>query len=384
MRIETQAELLKLSRLLECEESELAFLDGQDLTALATFRNETSSFFYEQHQDSYQRLAGISKLIPTGASAKLGTTVLGSVLSAGIASELPTDKAIKLAEKLPDDFLAKLCIHLEPSYSKALLAAMPESIVSSVAQTLITMQDYTTLARLAGTIKPGALAAVTANVEDGEAMVKIALYLEDKSKLDTLLGLLNEEQKRATLKAATDHELWPAVLSLNGHLSLALRASMGNLLAEQGEAALNHVIQVASEQKLWTNLLQAVNAMDNQHQQLVVNLPTLREPAVMESLITTAAEENSWDELLALLPLLDQAHLSPAVDVLSEQHPHTLAHALGNAHDTGLLGFIGHLPAEQLPRVAKAIKAQAADSWAAFVARNGDAHEIEALQKVMG
>ena len=74
MHIETQAELLKLSRLLETDEADMAFLDGQDLNALAAFRNSVSSFFYEQHQDSYQRLAGISKLVPTGASAKLATT----------------------------------------------------------------------------------------------------------------------------------------------------------------------------------------------------------------------------------------------------------------------------------------------------------------------
>ena len=83
MHIETRAELLKLSRLLESDEGSLDFLDGQDLDQLARFRNTVSSFFYAQHQDSYQRLAGISKLVPTGASAKLATTVLGSVLAAG-------------------------------------------------------------------------------------------------------------------------------------------------------------------------------------------------------------------------------------------------------------------------------------------------------------
>ena len=35
MHIETQAELLKLTRLLECEENALDFLNGQDLGQLA-------------------------------------------------------------------------------------------------------------------------------------------------------------------------------------------------------------------------------------------------------------------------------------------------------------------------------------------------------------
>ncbi|KGD62016.1 hypothetical protein T9A_01225 [Alcanivorax jadensis T9] len=383
MHIETQAELLKLSRLLETEENNLAFLDGQDLGALATFRGAVSGFFYEQHQDSYQRLAGISKLVPTGASAKLATTVLGSVLAAGIASELPPERAIKLADKLPEEFLAKLCIHLEPTYSRDLLAAMPDKIVASVAKTLLAMGEHITLARFVAVIQTSALKAVTSSIEDGEAMVKIALYLEDKSKLDTLLALLSETQQRATLKAATDHELWPAVLSLNGHLNTELRGQMGNLVAEQGETVISHIIEVASEQRLWTNLLQAVNAMDNQHQQMVVNVPKLREADIMESLIATVASENSWDELLTLLPLLDQEHLTPAVDVLTGSQPEALGQALGQAHDSKLLGLFGHLPEAELPRVAKALKGLAAESWQAFLARNSDAHEIEALKAEM-
>lgn len=384
MHIETQAELLKLGRLLESDENQLTFLDGQDLGALAAFRSSVSSFFYSQHQDSYQRLAGISKLVPTGASAKLATSVLGSVLAAGIASELPAERAIKLADKLPDEFLAKLCIHLEPSQSRELLAAMPDKIVSRVAQTLLAMDEHITLARFVAVITPSALAAITATVDSGEAMVKIALYLEDKSKLDTLLALLSQDQQRATVKAATDHELWPAVLSLNGHVNTELRGRMGNMVAEQGEAVLSHLIEVASEQRLWTNLLQAVNAMDNQHQQNIVNLETLRETPVMESLVSTVTEENSWDELLDLLPLMDQAHLTPALSVLTGSQAPSLALALENAHDSKLLGLFGHLPESAVADMANAIKANASSQWQAFAGRNGDAHEIEALKAAIG
>ena len=41
------------------------------------------------------------------------------------------------------------------------------------------------------------------------------------------------------------------------------------------------------------------------------------------------------------------------------------------------------LPEAELPRVAKALKGLAAESWQAFLARNSDAHEIEALKAEM-
>lgn len=383
MHIETQAELLKLSRLLECEESQMAILADQNRDTLRDFRNALSGFFYEQHQESYQRLAGISKLVPAGVSAKLATSVLGSVLAAGIASELPAQRAIKLANKLPNDFLARLCIHLEPGHSRDLLAAMPDDIVANVAKTLLDMEEHITLARFVAVIQPSALEAITAAMDDGQAMVKIALYLEDKSKLNTLLTLLNESQRRETVKAATEQELWPAVLSLNAHLSASLRGNMGDLVAEQGDDVLSHLIQVASEQRLWTDLLQAVNAMSNDHQHQVANLERLREPQIMASLIACVEEENQWDALLPLLPLLDQSHLVPVIDVLTEQRPQSLGKALDNAHDINLLALFGHLSRDQAPRVAKAIQEQAAESWQALVQRNNDAHELSALDALM-
>lgn len=310
MNIETQAEILKLSRLLENDEQELAFLMDQSPEALRGFRGALSGFYYERHQDSYHRLASLSKLLPTGASAKLATTLLGTVLSAGIASELAPERAIKLARKLPDDFLARLCLHLEPGHSKALLMEMPVDVVSAVARELLAMEEYITLARFVGVIPLAGLEAVVATLTNGEAMVKIGLYLEDKSKLNTVLGLLSDDQQRATLIAATEHELWPAVLSLNAHLNHELRAKMGNMVADQGEAVLTNIIYIASEQVLWPGLLQAVNAMDNHHQQMIVNLPALREEPVMNSLVSSVLEEGNWSELLTMLPLLDPC--SPA------------------------------------------------------------------------
>ena len=383
MKIETQAEILKLSRLLENDESELSFLIDQSPERMRRMRAALSGFYYERHQDSYHRLASLSKLLPLGASAKLATTLLGTVLSAGIASELPPERAIKLARKLPDEFLARLCLHLEPGHSLSLLQVMPEDVVSDVARELLAMKEYITLARFVGVIPQASLEVVTATLTDGEAMVKIGLYLEDKSKLNTVLGLLSDDQQRATLLAATEHELWPAVLSLNAHLNHGLRAKMGNMVAEQGEDVLTHIIHIASEQVLWPGLLQAVNAMDNAHQQMIVNLPALREPAVMNSLVSSVLDEGNWDELLAMLPLLDPEHLHVAVDALVSTDGAALADALAKAADSDLLGLMGHLPDSEIARVATAISHHARDAYQAFVERNPQAQELALLNKVL-
>ena len=181
MHIETRAELLKLSRLLESDEGSLDFLDGQNLDQLARVPQHVSGFFYAQHQDSHQRLAGISKLVPTGASAKLATTVLGSVLAAGIASE-PLRNA-------PSSFPTNCPMTSRQALHSPGALPVPRSACRHARQDRGAGRADPAghggthhPGPLRGSIKPSALQAITATVNDGEAMVKIALYLEDKSK----------------------------------------------------------------------------------------------------------------------------------------------------------------------------------------------------------
>src|SRR5690625_2012672 len=116
------AEQTKLERLLQVEEGSLGFIAEQEVAATRLFRQQLSEFYYQRHQDAFHRLAGLSKLLPISASAKLAMNLLGPVLAAGIACELPKDRAAKLAGRLPTDFLAKLSLYLEPSRAGAIIA----------------------------------------------------------------------------------------------------------------------------------------------------------------------------------------------------------------------------------------------------------------------
>src|SRR5690625_97290 len=200
------AEQTKLERLLQVEEGSLGFIAEQEVAATRLFRQQLSEFYYQRHQDAFHRLAGLSKLLPISASAKLAMNLLGPVLAAGIACELPKDRAAKLAGRLPTDFLAKLSLYLEPSRAGAIIAAVDEDHIVEVARHLIAQQEFITLASFVTVISESTLRRIIQQVgNDGLSLLKVGFYVEEKTALNNVVTLLSEQQRRALFLAADEH-----------------------------------------------------------------------------------------------------------------------------------------------------------------------------------
>lgn len=274
------AEQTKLERLLQVEEGTLEFVAEQEVLATRAFRQQVSEFYYQRNQDAFHRLAGLSKLLPTSASAKLAQNLLGPVLAAGIACELPKDRAAKLAGRLPTDFLAKLSLYLEPSRAGAIIAAVDENHIVKVAEHLIAQQEFITLASFVTVINESTLKRIMQQVgDDGLSLLKVGFYVEDKSALNTLVAMLSVSQRKALLAAANEHDLWPAVLSLLPHLNEALQTEMANLAAEGEEQVRENLVCAIAEQGDWYPLLLALSRMTEENLKNSVTLAVMHEPA---------------------------------------------------------------------------------------------------------
>lgn len=303
--INSVAEQIKLERLLGLEADSTSFIAEQDAAATRAFREELSEFFYQRHKDSFQRLAGLSKILPVKLSAKLATTLLGSVLSAGIASELPVDKAAKLADKLPTEFLARLSLHLDPKRASAIIASVDEDHVVAVAQALNAQQEYITLARFVGAISDTALTRIIANTgTDGLSLLKTGVYVEDKPLVDKLVRLLSAPQRQAIYDAACEHQLWPETLSLICHLQPDMQQLMANLATEQSAESRDALLRTLHQRNDWHAFLTAVSAMDTASIQRSLALPALHEAPILKALIAAAGHAGLAPKLAPVLALL--------------------------------------------------------------------------------
>lgn len=280
------AEQLKLERLLQVDEGSLGFVAEQEVVATRLFRQQLSEFYYQRHQDAFRRLAGLSKLLPTSASAKLALNLLGPVLAAGIACELPKDRAAKLAGRLPTDFLAKLSLYLEPSRAGGIIGAVDENHIVDVAKYLIEQQEYISLSSFVTVISDSTLKRIMQQVgNDGLSLLKVGFYVEDKAALTKLVSMLDQEQRKALLLAANEHDLWPAVLSLLPHLAGELQAEMANLAAECEVEMRENLVRSIAEQGDWYPLLLALSHMTEDNLKNSVTLAAMQDPLLLRECV---------------------------------------------------------------------------------------------------
>lgn len=303
--MDQMAEQIKLERLLQVDEGNLGFIAEQEVATTRLFRQQVSEFYYQRHQDAFRRLAGLSKLLPTSVSAKLAVNLLGPVLAAGIACELPKDRAAKLAGRLPTEFLAKLSVYLEPSRAGGIIGAVDENHIVDVATHLIAQQEYISLSSFVTVISEATLKRITKQVgNDGLSLLKVGFYVEDKSSLNQLVAMLDQGQRKALLVAAHEQNLWPAVLSLLPHLAENLQADMANLAAESDVEMRENLVRSIAEQGDWYPLLLALSRMTEDNLKNSVTLAAMNDPVLLRECAAQVQALKMEPELTSFFALL--------------------------------------------------------------------------------
>lgn len=256
------AERLKLARLLHTHPDELDHLHDQHPDELREFREALSDALFDRYRRTFEALAKLSSLLPLAANAKLSEKVLGAVLSARVAGELPVQRAIDLAGKLPVWFLAEISLHLEPKRAAPVIAGLPAERVIAVAHVLLEREEYVTMGRFVDSLHPEVLEATTEAVESEEALLRIAFFADDPERLSTVARLLDQARREGVIAATAEHDLWPQALSLMAQMEPDLRLAFGDIVLAQEEATLAAAVDAIAEYEQWPLL---VEILANQH-----------------------------------------------------------------------------------------------------------------------
>jgi len=215
VRSATRAELMKLARLLDVEIDDLRYLEDVGPAPLRALREQVTEVVFDSGGPALRRLAGASRLLPTGAIAAIAEHAFGPVLAARIAGLLDPDRAADVAGKLPTPFLAQVAVHLDPRRAVDVLARIPAQRIAEVARVLIAAQEHVTLGRFVGHLPDEPLALSVAAMDD-LTLLTVAFVIEDPSGMDRVLALMDTERLDGLLDAAIGTELWPEVLELPG------------------------------------------------------------------------------------------------------------------------------------------------------------------------
>lgn len=228
----SQAEILKLARVLGTTPERLAYLESVDAAELQTFRERVTDTLFDTNLAVLERMALASRLVPGPILAKIAEKVFGPLLCARIAGLVDVSRGVDVAKRLKPPFLSDVAAELDPRRASAIITRIPLDTVVAVAGELVRREDWITVGRFVGHL-PDPTVKKALDVIGDAALIRIAFVLDDKSRIDHVLGLLSEDRFRGLLRVASaDEALWPPVLDLLTHLSEKRVAQWSHLLGE--------------------------------------------------------------------------------------------------------------------------------------------------------
>lgn len=307
-RLAVSAELLKLARVLGVEVSTLEALRVLDAPALRAFRERAQARLFDADEARLRRVAAASKLLPTPLIALIAEHVFGALLCARVAGLLAPDRAADVAQRLRSGFLADVTLEIDPRHVREVVAQLPVAKIVDVALELARRGEFVTLARFVDVVSPDRIRAVIEKLTDNAALLHVAFFVEDKARLEPLVGLLPESRLREIILIAADESrgLWPEALSLMSEVGPGLRQRLGDLAASLDDHVLLSMARSAQAQALWGAVLPVIAVMSPAHQQRLLRLPVMQDAAVLDAILRTADAEHLWEQLLPLVPLMDE------------------------------------------------------------------------------
>ena len=245
---QTQAEILKLARLLEVAPADLAYLEAVDAESLRALREQATEHLFAADRRHLQSLAAAATKLPGALVAKMAQHVFGPLLSARVAGLLETAHAIDLAKHLPPPFLAEIGIHIDPRHVVDVLASMPPERVVTIAQELAARNEHVAMGRFVGHMPDGAIVAAIEVLADAD-LLRTAFVIEGDGALERVLALLPRDRLAGALCAAVEEDLWSEGLELVHRLPDERRTELAAAAAGLDDRVVDALLTAALDEE---------------------------------------------------------------------------------------------------------------------------------------
>lgn len=300
----TVAELSKLARALGTTPDRVMFAASLGHEDIRLLRERVVDALYDEHRAAFRRVAAITRMLPTPVNVRIALRAFSPMLAARVAGEMPPERAAELVNRMPVEYLAEACVHLDPRRAAPLVRRVEPDRAVAVVIELVARGEFITLGRLLDAATEHIVRDVAATVPD-EALLRIGFYAESAAQVTTAVALLPPDRLRGVVRTALTGpaELRSAGLSLIGRLTdPILRGRLAEYAAEADDEALTGMLTTAIEDGALVELLTTVAAMGEHAQRRVLALPALAEQETLVHLVR-ATEKHGM--LATLAPLLD-------------------------------------------------------------------------------
>lgn len=333
-----QAECVKLARLLHTSPESLDCLDDLDNDELHALRHACNQYLLRDHHALFQRIASASKLLPASLSAFISERAMGPLLCARIASEMSPPRAVAISQHLPPAFMAATAIYLDPEKASALTAALPLQNVLAVSRELVAKKEFITMGSLVDTLPFNIIQQAIHDLTDGEALLRIAFFIENPARLNQLLDTLPGTSLNNIIQAAADEttDLWPHAMGLMSLVNAQWQIRLVNMAADSGADTLSSMIRGVAKHKLWSTALPLLSLMSEAQHRYIINLPAFQNDAALRDILRSATDDDLWQFLLPLIPLMEKNLRNHAAKIADELSDDAIRHLVSVSHEKNM------------------------------------------------
>jgi hypothetical protein len=281
--LSSQAEILKLATLLHREPDTLDYLEALSIDDLRALREQVTDVLFSADLKTLTRLAGASKVLPAGVIATIAQKAFGPVLAARIAGLLEPGRAVEVAAKLPPAFLADIAIELDPRRAIAVITRIPPAQIAAATRELVARQEYVTMGRFVGHFPDETIQAALGEIDDS-ALLRIGFVLEQKQRIDHIVGLLDQERFDGLVDAAAEEGLWPEALDLLGDLGKRRQRRLAEIAIGRGDGVLGSLVDAAEKHDMWDVVLQLESVISDASRERFLSFVEENRPALYAKL----------------------------------------------------------------------------------------------------
>lgn len=320
-----EAELEKLARLLQVERAALDCLDDQPVERLRRIREGLTDALFEKFRPTFAGFARMASVLPLGIAARISHGVLGPVLSGRVAGEMPPERAVDMAERLSDDFLADICVQMEPSRARPIIQSFPVERSVAITRLLLERGEYIIMGQFVDVLPRTTLLAAADAIDSPLALLRIAFFVESREQLACVIAHLSHTRRAGVIHAAADHRLWPEVIDTLERIDEHTRAELAAQALGEHDAVLDSLIRAAAEHDLWPQLLAIGATVDDDTQSRFAGQPAFDEEAVICSIVDSVDTHALWPLLEQYLAGMGPSRAARMLAVCTEQRPGPLA-----------------------------------------------------------
>jgi hypothetical protein len=247
MSVEKETELRKLFHLLNDDSGQkLGFLENLEFQQLEILRLKIQEQAHAEQAQLWRKLSKVANFMPNFVNAKVAEQVLGASITANISYYMEVKDAVSIMKFLSLPFMAEVAHHMIPDKSVNLLNQLPLDLMKKLVHYLLKKQEHFVVGSFVEVTERYRVLEISKTIESESDLVKISLYVKDRSSLTDVYRSFPDYRKIKLFKEAHRLNAFHVIASMAQNMKNYEVEQLSTLLFKESPAMLQAFVDASS------------------------------------------------------------------------------------------------------------------------------------------